>query len=506
MDDQSLHNDVDIAEGIDEHLQEQSVRIEDISGSLEAIGQALVGDEEPSQLTDHQQAMVDGFKDAAKISKGAVYAVADQSALETYVDEKGVLRASKSMPGQIGEGETHHEMVADYGPNVWGTFKYSGLVLPGNEGFVEMTLGVARKAVAAFGDAIPGHFKVTSKGLFHYVEMAQRLRTRLLQLKPLLQKRDFPIEDVFDYGSYARFFQTNGKSIGSFSEFQAAMEVQSAATRHVITAIDSYTVVIMQQLLDKIQELQAEKNPDAEQLIELRDSIARHWEYVWKDAKLTPDHGQTPQAALNAFPERKFISIAPLLDNRYLVAHAPKSDGGKDPAKISVAIKHYGASVVFDKKNDTPRQQSMNVPNIDELVRLVDQTINDLNDMKGFEQLAKKNNSFAKDFKKASDVLNKLVSESSDPKFYGFVTEYFRLATAVMQVVQQPYVQMAWMYIRCAMVVTSLVELAAVEDAGKRVVAARFFTKQNEEFTNPAMESYLTTQKVLEAARRAGQS
>lgn len=452
MNDNVLQNDIEIAEAVDEHLQEQSVQIEDIQGSLEAIAQAVVGEgEEPQQLTDHQQEMVDKFKDLAKDHKGEVYAVADAAALE---------------------------------------------------GFLETTASLTKKAVAAFTKEVPAYFKITAKGLTHYVGMAQRLKVRLQELRPLLAKREFPFIDVFDYGAYSRFFQVNGESIGSFSEFQEAMNVQNTATRHVMQASSSYAIVIMEKLLEGLEELQSASKPDVDKLVALREAIDLKWQLTWKDAELARKQGQTPQVALNEYPERKFTSLAPLLDNRYLVAHEPRNKGGVDPTKITQAIRHYGAALVFDKRADKPTQHSMNVPNISDLLALVDETIHVLGDMRSFEELAEKNDDFAKDFKKAADVLNKLVESEEEPEFYGFISEYFKIATAISQSIQQPYVSMAWMYIRCAMVVTSLAELAAVEESGKRVVFARFVAKQGTEFANPAMESFNLTHKALQAAKR----
>ncbi len=452
MNEQSLQGDIELAEELDKHLQEQSVRIEDIQGSLEAIAQAIMADEEQVQLSDHQQTLVDKFHDGAKIHKGKEIISADASALE---------------------------------------------------GFVETTAKLARKAVISFSEDIPLQFKLSAKALNHYVGVAQKLRERLLQLRQKLAKRDFPYEDIFEYGAYSRFFQIGGNAIGGFTAFQEAMDVQSVATRHVALAGGAYSVVIMEKLLANLQELQAPRKLDAEKLIEMRDSIDRHWLQTWKEAEITLKPGQTPQAALNAFPDRKFVCLAPLLDNRYLVAHKPKSDGGNDPAKITTAIRHYGASLVFDKNASVEKQPSMNVPNIDDLLTLVDQTINVLHDMRAFEDMAKKNDSFAKDFKKAADILNKRIGSETSPEFFGFITEYFKLATAVGQSIQQPYVQMAWMYIRCAMVVTALAELAAIEEPKQRIVTARFLTKQNTEFVNPALESFNLTSRVLRAAKRA---
>lgn len=452
MDDTVLQQDIGIAEAVDQHLHEQSVRIEDIQGSLEAIAEAIVGDEDPEQLTDHQQDIVDGFKSLAKDQKGAVYAVADSEALE---------------------------------------------------GFLETTAALAKKAVLAFSEEIPPYFKINAKGLNHYVDMAQKLRGRLLQLRPLLEKREFPYEDVFDYGAYSRFFQVNGKSIGSFSEFQEAMAVQNKATRHVTQAASSYAVVIAEKLLDGLRSLQAAgAGPmDTEKLVALRDSVEFHWTQTWKEADISNQPGQTPQAVLNEFPDRKFISIAALMDNRYLLAHEPKQNGGDNPLKVTSAIRHYGASVVFDKKTEKPTQHSMNVPNVDDLLKMVDEVIRGLNDLRAFEVIVKKNNAFAIDFKYAVQALNKRITTVDDPKFYGFVAEYFKLALSVCQAIQQPYLQMTWMYIRCAIVVTSLAELAAIEEPRERIAASRFFTSQSTEFANTAMESFQVTQKALQAAK-----
>jgi hypothetical protein len=448
---QALESDINVAEELDKNLQEQSVRINDIHGSLEAITQAIDTDDQ-IQLTDHQQALVNEFQDQAKNRKETVYAVADAAALE---------------------------------------------------GFVETTAKLARKAVLSFCDDIPLQFKLTAKALKHYVEMAQKLRERLLQLRPLIEKREFPYEDVFDYGAYSRFFQVNGKSIDSFFDFQRAMRDQNAATNHVMLAGGAYSAVVMEKLLVSLRELQAPTSVNVAKLEELRDSIEHNWLVTWKEAEIAETSGQTPQTALNAFPDRKFVCLASLLDNRYLVAHQPKSNGGSDPVKITNAIKHYGAALVFDKNASGERKSSMIVPNIDDLLDMVDQTIHVLNDMKSLEAMAKKNDSFAKDFKKVADTLAKRLESESNPNDFGFIAEYFKLATAVGQSIQQPYVQMAWMYVRCAMVVTALAELSAVEVSSQRVVATRFIAKQNTEFTNPALESFNLTSKVLQAARRA---
>lgn len=452
MDNQALQSDIEIAEALDEHLSKQSASIEDICGSLEALSQAIVMDEEPQELTEHQKEMVKAFRDASKDHKGEVYAVADAKALED---------------------------------------------------FQEITAAVARKAAMAFSIQIPQHFKITAKGLSHYAGMAHRLRERLLQLRPMLEKRDIPYTDVFDYGAYSRFFQINGKSIGGFSAFHDAMVVQNAATRYVLRAADSYGMVITQKLLKTLQGLQDTKKHNADTLFALRDAVAIQWEYTWKEAKITGDHGQTPQEALNEFPSRQFISLAPLLDNRYLLAHKPKAVGTENPAKIPSELKDYGATVVFAKKSEAQAQHSMNVPNVEDLLKLVDETVDILHDMQMLEVLAKKNNDLAKDFKKATDVLNKQLEGKASGELYGFIAEYFKMATVIGQNIQQPYVHMAWLYLRCAMVVVSLTELAAVEEPNKRIAAVRFFSKQSKEFTNPALESFQLTQKALKAVLRA---
>jgi hypothetical protein len=510
MDEQSLQGDITVAEELDQQLQSESTQIEDIRGSMEAVTNAIVADEEPTELTEHQRKRVEDFLALQKASKNPVYTVADKGAVaaEAYVDLRGNLvqgDAQSPYPtcpvvDKDGNIDDVHGFFAEHGPNVWGTFKYNGVVVPGNEGFMELTSGLAKKAALAFGNTIPEHFKTTAKGLHHYSELAQRLRKRLIQLKPLLEKRDFPYTNVFEYGAYSRFFQVGGKSLDGFIGFQEAMVVQHGALMHTVGASNSYAIPVMQKMLENLQSLNAQSKPDADSIIALRDSVENYWTYTWKQADITHKPGQPPQVAANTFPERKFTSLAPLLDNRYLLAHEPKSNGGTNPEKIAANIKHYGAAVVFDKKAGPVAYNSMVIPNIEDLLELVIQTIAGLNEIKGLEHLAKMNEGFAKDFKKATDVLSKAVQDSKDKEFFGFIAEYFRLATSVSTTIQQPYVQMAWLYVRCAMVVVSLAELAVLEEPKERVVYARFGAKQSTEFGNPAMESYNLTQKVLEGA------
>lgn len=514
MADTTLQNDIALAEKFDDDIQFSKASVEDIQGTLEAT----VEETDKIQLSDHQQEMVDSYHSAAKTYKGDIYAVADKDALEAMVNTSGELIMDKS-PSYVQMKELPESMKSEqfatqkpgeywqfsdkFGTNVWGSYEFHGIVVPGTEGFMEVSAGIVKKAMIAFGNTIPKQYEVTAKGLKHYIAMAQKLRERLTALRPLLDKRDYPYRDVFEYGAYSRFFQFDGESISNFYQFQNAMDVQSRATQYVVKASESYGILLMERLLESLQQLQIAKEPDSQEMLNLRDSVNFHWKTTWKEAQITTEPGQTPQSAFNAFPERKFVSIAPLLDNRYLVAHSPKNDGGKDPVRVSEAIKHYGASVAFDKTNEKNEAQSMIVPNTDELSKLVTQTINTLYDIQGLNVLVDKNESFAKDFKKATDVLTKVMDKTVDNQFFGFLREYFKLATSIGTAVQQPYVQMVWLYIRCALVVTAMAELAVLEEPQKHVVLKQFFSKQSKEFSNTALESYQATQKALNAALMA---
>ena len=506
----NFNDDVTQAELLDKEIFETGEGVEDIQGSLTATADEI----EKIELSEHHKEMIAMHTSAKQTYKGDVYAVADEKALEHYVDYNGNLvdgeLPEEYIVAHTGESKDGNTLVTQgntltrkHGPNVFGSFEYFGLHVPGNEGFLDLTSGIMRKATIAFGNEMPKKFAVTAKGLKHYISMAKRLRERLNALRPLLDKRDYPYRDVFDYGAYSRFFQFNGKPLANFYEFQTAMTVQSDATRHVISAASSYGVPIMEKLLETLQGLRVEANPNVDTIINLRNVVSFSWEHTWRDATITKQTGQVPQAAYNAFPERKFSSIAPLLDNRYLAAHEPKSDGGKDPFKITESIKHYGASIVFDKAKGVNTVQSMVIPNIAELIEMTTQVSNTLHDLEGLQSLVDKNESFAKDFKRATDVLNKAMGDVNDTQFFGFAREYFKLATSVGTAIQKPYVEMAWLYIRCAMVVTAMVELAVLEDPKKQVVTSRFLSKQNTEFTNPALESYEGTQKALRASVRA---
>jgi hypothetical protein len=459
MDNPSFNQDVEIAEKYDQAIAEHNAGIEDILGTMEAISEEEAKLAPVQQLSDHQQEMVDKLQDLAQSEKSVVYAVADKAAV----------------------------------------------TVPANEGFKEISSQLVRKAALAFSSDIPKSFDITSKALRHYFDMADKLRQRLVNLLPLLKNRDYPYCDVFEYGAYSRFFQVAGKPIESFYDFQNALDLQVEATHLTVKAADSYSIPIMQKLLETLQQLKPNEPIDAHQFEILRDAIQFRWEMTWEDAGLTTAPGQTPQSIINTFPERKFRSLAALLDNRYLVAHRPKNDGGKDPAKISESIRHYGATIAFDKVKGASGYSIMSVPNCDDLVKTVIQTINTLNDLQGLAELAKKNEVFAKEIKQATEILNKAIKSTDvkDAQFFGFVSEYFKLASAVAQAIQQPYVSVSWMYLRCAMVVTSLAELSVIEDSKNRIVAAKFLAKQNADFSNPAFESYQTTQRVLKAVKRA---
>ncbi len=452
MDDTLLEQDLVAAEAIDEQIHSTNTELEDVTGSLSAVTDAVNTEDETIRLNAHQQASVTAFKDLTKDSKEAVYAVVDKEALE---------------------------------------------------GFLDVSSALARKATVAFSASIRNKFEQTSKALVHYNTLAQKLKGRLEELKPLLQKRDFPLVDVFEYGSYARFFQLNGKGVGNFSHFQDAVNMQVIATNYVFTATSSYSNVITQKLLTCLQELQSVRQPDPAKMVVLRDSIERYWLQTWKEADLTPFHGETPQSALNAFPTAKFTSLMPLLDNRYLVAYQPKNNGGTDPAKITLAIKDYGVTVAFDKNKTESLQQFMNIPNGKDLLVMVEQTIKQLSDFKLMGTLAKQNDKVAKDLQRATDILSKQMTKETDKQYFGFITEYFKLFSAIATVSQEPYTQMSWMFIRTAMIVITLVELSVLEDTNKQIVAKRFLTKQNEEFSNIATESFEATQKALKAARNA---
>ncbi len=507
---------VEEAEVLDTQLQDEGLKLDELQGTLEAVAVGALTAEEPQKLTPHQQEMVDSYKALQHEHKGQIFGVMDKAATEAYVDNRGNLHmdgeaprvALKKLPAPLTDEERDTpgeftDLVDQYGPNVFGAISVHGIVVPANEGFLDFTSSLFRKLTTVYGKQVPVAFKAGAKALKHYVELADRLKKRLLQLRPLVADREFPMADVFDYGAYPRFFMVSGKSIGLFSEFEEAMTLQNLAIRHTFNAAQGYAVSLAEKLLGCLQQLQAHKEPNADHLAQLRDSVALLWEVQWKDADLTTKPGQTPQVAINAFPDRKFVSLAPMLDNRYLVAFSPKKDGGQDPGKIVEALKHYGATVVFDKAAGKPTQHSMNVPNIDDLLKMIDETVHILTDFRAFEELAEKGEDFAKDFGKAMDVLAKVAPSFNDPQYQGFVAEYFKIVGAVTSAIHQPYANMAWMYIRCAMVVASLAELACLESGPQQVVTSRFFAKQNTEFSNPAMESYAVTCKVLQAAQRA---
>lgn len=445
----NLEQDLNAVEDLHETQQNCASELSDITGSLEALSDAL-GELDTVELTEHQQESVTAFKNASKDNKEPVYAVADTAALES---------------------------------------------------FVGMTYALAKKAATSTMSGLVVKYKHTSKLLAHYTRIADTLKARLEELKPLLKKRDYPLVDFFEYGSFSRFFQSNGKGIGDFSSFEQVVENQLAATNYVFQAADSYAGPISQKLLTSLQELQSNKAPREEILIALRDSVERHWLQTWKEADLVAQHGQTPQSALAAFPSAKFTSLVPLLDNRYLVAHQPKSNGGNNTAKIAAAIKDYGVVVAFDKNKAEDPQKFINIPNCSDLLLLVDKILIQLNDFKTMSMLAKQNDKNAKEFERATNILIQYKPKENELQYYGFLAEYFKILGAAAAATQEPYVEMCWLFVRTTLVVTTLVELSVLEDKNQHKVAKRFTTKHVEDFPAPALESYIGTQKALKAAR-----
>lgn len=445
MDNNTLLDTIDESQAIDEAIAENNISVEDIAGVMDAA----VDGSDKVVLTDHHKHMVNTYDTIKNTTQGEVYAVADKEALE---------------------------------------------------GFTEVTSGLVRKAIIAFSNTVPEKFTLTAKGLKHYVTVAKQLRAKLIQLTPLLEKQEYPLRDVFDYGSYSRFFQANGQAISDFYDFNQALQVQSQAMRYSIKASESYAVPLMEALLSQLQGLTVGGACDPDAFAKLKEKVYQHWEATWQDASITTKPGQTPQAINNAFPERKFTSLAPMLDNRYLIAFEPKSKDSRDVSKVIDSFKHYGAMVAFDKTKTPGLTQSMIVPNGRELLVLVKDTIKTLHDIEALQVIAAKNEAFAKDFKKAAEILVKNIRTTNDKDFFGFVHHYFKLSTSIATIIQQPYVEMTWLYIRAAMVVTALVELSVLETDHHSSMVKRFAAKQQEQLPNVALESYEATQNALKHA------
>lgn len=421
----------------------------DITGSLEAITEAL-DTPETVELTEHQRDSVTAFKNISKDSKEPVYAVIDTAALESFTD---------------------------------------------------MTYGLAKKAATSSVAGIKVKYAHTAKLLRYYAKIAGTLHARLEELKPLLKAREYPVVEYFDYGSFSRFFQVNGKSIGDFTTFNTVVEQQLSATHYVFQAASSYVGPLNQKLLTSLQQIQSVGKAQPELLVELRDSVERHWLQTWKEADLVPNKGQTPQSALQAFPNAKFTSLVPLLDNRYLVACQPKSNGGNDANRVVDAIYNYRVAVAFDKTKVPNPQASINLPNCRDLLLLVDQVLVQLNDFKEMELLAKQNDKGAREFERVSNIVLKHKPTENELQYYGFLAQYFKILGAAANSSQEPYIEMCWLFIRTALVITSFVELSVLVEQDKRQVTKRFTTKHGENFPAPALESYIGTQKALQAAR-----
>lgn len=412
MSDPTFKEEVALAEELDAALSESGDSIADVSDALETAGLAIASTTQV-QLTDHQQERVNQFKNAQSVLRPTVYAVADKAALE---------------------------------------------------GFTDVAHTVMKKAVKAFSQEVPANFLVTSKALRHYSGFAKRVRTHLAELRPLLAKRDLPINTVFEYGAYSRFFMANGSPVDNFQAFNDIVQVECIAIAHVINAIESYAIPVTGKIFEGISDLQIVKHPDNQKLVLIQDSIATLWENTWRESKLTFKPGRVPQEAINGIEDRKYMSLAPLLDNRYLIAYQPKAYAGSDRAKIIRATGNYGANVAQEKSHPGDYAKSMNLPECKTLLELVDLVLSHLNDFQGFDVLAKKSEAQARDFKKAADIIVKQTEKDNDDEYFAFMADYFKLATNINRAVQDPYAQIAWAFIRTAMAVSSMVELSVFAD------------------------------------------
>lgn len=447
-----MNEQIDQAEYLDQAQSDCNTELGEISGSLEAITSVMNDELETVKLTDKQQAGVTAFKQLSAESKRAVYGIVDKAALE---------------------------------------------------GFMDLGAKLAKKAAISYSGGIKVKLMFTAKALNHYVDTAKALQKRLEALRPLLAKRDIPFNPVFDYGAYSRFFMVDGVSLKDFTGFRHILGYQVEMTDYCFTAIESYAYVVTERLKDFTLELQSTTKPSGDKFLELRDSLDTYWNNTWGSihAKASPRYAlQTPK---QAFPDANVVNKYSLFDNRYLVVYNPKKPGGNDYAKSVASISNYGAAIIQEKSFSTKDAlRSMEIPACKELLDVVDTCIRQLHDFHLLGKLATDSVKYAKTIDAATNSLLDKAAQSDNPEFFSFIAEYFKVLAAITTTNQQPYVAVAWSFIRVALVVAAMAELAVLEESDKQVIVKRFATKQNTEFNQSALEGYESTIVALKAARR----
>lgn len=442
---------IEQAEQLDQNQADCNSELDEISGSLEAITSVMNDELETIRLSDKQQAGVVAFKKLSAESKRAVYGVVDKAALE---------------------------------------------------GFMDMGAKLAKKAAISYSGGIKVKLAYTAKALSHYVEMANALQKRLEALRPLLVKRDIPFNTVFDYGAYSRFFLVNGLSLKDFSSFRDTLGSHVAMTDYCFTAISSYAEVVTNKLKNFTLELQSTTKPSGDKFLELRDSVDTYWTNTWGNMP----SGNVPKYngpnAKKAYPDATIANKYSLFDNRYFIVFSPAKSGGNDYAKAVASISNYGSAIIQENYHTSDSVlKSMETPACKELLDVVDTCIRQLHDFHLLGKLAKDSNAYAKTIDASTNALMEKAGSSNNPEFFSFIAEYFKVLAAITTTNQQPYVAVAWSFIRVALVVAAMAELSVLEDSSKHSVVKRFATKQNTEFNNMALEGYETTVIALKAAR-----
>lgn len=446
-----MNEQIDQAEKLDQNQADCNSELDEISGSLEAITNVMNNELETIRLTDKQQAGVVAFKKLSAESKRAVYGVVDKAALE---------------------------------------------------GFMDFGAKLAKKAAVSYSGGIKVKLAYTAKALTHYVEMAKAIQKRLEALQPLLAKRDVPFNPVFNYGAYGRFFMVDGLYMKDFSVFYNVLGSQVAVTDYCFTAISSYANVVTDKLKNFTLELQSVTKPSGDKFLELRDSLDTYWTNTWGNmpSGIVPKYNG-PNAK-KAYPDATITNKYSLFDNRYFVVFKPAVSGGTDYAKSVATISNYGSAIIQENYHTSdPALKSMSIPNCRQLSEVVDICIRQLHDFHLLSKLAKDSSTYARTIDASTNALMDKAESSNNAEFFSFIGEYFKVLAAITTANQQPYVAVAWSFIRVALVVAAMAELAVLENPSQHAIAKRFDAKQNNEFSNMALEGYETTVIALKAAR-----
>lgn len=337
------------------------------------------------------------------------------------------------------------------------------------ESFKDFVAVIGDRVNKTLVDVTSKSILAAEKSLRHYCKLTTTLQKRLLSVRALLVGRGESSEAVnknFVMDSHKRFLQCAGKSIDKFEDFSKTHETQVALAIHDCIKGVNYSVTIGDRVIKDLRSFSVNGEDFREKL---RDSVHFHWKDVWLDGFVVKDPGKVPAEYLKEVSGCRVYPICSLFDARQLVAVEPLK------AREAKNVTKYMAEVVFDKKGAIKPSGSFAMPKNKEVIALIDKTLNMLEQMKRYSDLADKYKTYEKE---TSSLFKELLSKLKDrkkPEDISRFNECLLAAVSCIRMMTTPHVELAWLNIRLALVVISLAEHSVFATQDEMQVTSKFF-------------------------------